>query len=183
MNLKNQFLIAMPDLEESLFDQAVVLIVDHNDKGAMGLIINLPGTTTRKGLFEKLKLPTETINRPDEPIILGGPVATERGFVLHDGQQEWENTLTVSDDLKLTTSTDILDSIARGEGPENWLFTLGYSGWEAGQLEDEIRQNAWLTSPSDHRMIFEQPLDKRWQLALKQLGVQPEQITAFHGHA
>jgi len=183
MNLKNQFLIAMPDLEESPFDQAVVLMVDHNDEGAMGLVLNQPGTTSRKLLFEKLKLPSDKLSQPEQPILLGGPVAPERGFVLHDGARDWENTFDISDQLKLTTSTDILDSIAHGKGPENWLFALGYSGWDAGQLEEEIRQNAWLTSPSDRALIFDQPVEKRWQLALSQLGVQPDQITAFHGNA
>jgi putative transcriptional regulator len=183
MNLKNHFLIAMPDLEESPFDQAVVLMVDHNDEGAMGLVLNQPGTTTRRTLFEKLSLPTDKLDKPEQPVLLGGPVAPERGFVLHDGSTEWDNTFEVTDNLKLTTSTDILDSIAQGEGPANWLFALGYAGWDAGQLEDEIRQNAWLTSPADHGLIFEQPLDKRWQLALAKLGVQPGQITAFHGNA
>lgn len=183
MNLKNQFLIAMPDLEASPFDQAVVLIVDHTDKGAMGLVLNHPGTTSHQLLFEKLKLPTDKLQQPTQPILLGGPVAPERGFVLHDGQRDWENTFDISDDLKVTTSTDILQSISHGEGPDNWLFTLGYSGWDAGQLEDEIRQNAWLTSPSDRQLMFHQPLKKRWQLALGQLGVNPDQITAFHGNA
>ena len=183
MNLKNQFLIAMPELEQSPFDQAVILIADHNDEGAMGLVLNHPGTTTHATLFKKMKLDTSQLSNPDQPIMLGGPVAPERGFVLHDGDCYWDNTFSVSDNLKLTTSTDILTDIAAGKGPSHWLFALGYSGWDAGQLEEEIRHNAWLTSHSDQQLIFTLPPEQRWRQALHQLGVQPEQISAFHGHA
>jgi putative transcriptional regulator len=180
-SLKNHFLIAMPGLTDPRFSQSVTYICEHNEGGAMGIMINQPATLSYKALFEQLQL---NDNYSDEsPLLLGGPVQKERGFVLHSSEKQWTSTLSVSDDIALTGSKDILDDIANHQGPKNALIALGYAGWDAGQLEEEIVQNSWLTVPAEKHIIFDTPLDKRWASAAQQLGIDLTLMSSQAGHA
>ena len=145
MDLRHQFLIAMPAMADPNFSGSVVYICDHSDRGALGLVINRPTELSLSTLFERIDLKLEIAPWKDEPVFFGGPVQTERGFVLHVPPGSYSSTLTVTPDISLTTSKDVLEAVAEGSGPEKMLVTLGYSGWGAGQLEGEIAANAWLT--------------------------------------
>lgn len=180
-SLKNHFLIAMPGLTDPRFSQSVTYICEHNDGGAMGIMINQPANLSYNELFEQLQLNDDY--NDDSPLLMGGPVQKERGFVLHSPEKQWTSTLSVSDDIALTGSKDILDDIANHKGPENVLIALGYAGWDAGQLEEEIVQNSWLTVPAEKHIIFDTPLDKRWTSAAKQLGIDVSLMSSQAGHA
>ncbi|TBU96204.1 YqgE/AlgH family protein [Phytopseudomonas dryadis] len=181
--LRHHFLIAMPHMADPHFAQTVVYLVEHNDQGAMGLIINRPNGLNLADVLEQL--------RPDSeppalcrslPIFTGGPVQTDRGFVLHPSGPQFQATLELGE-LGLSTSQDVLFAIAEGEGPERHLIALGYAGWEAGQLEAELADNAWLTSPADHTILFETPYDQRLNAAAALLGVNLGLLTSQAGHA
>ncbi|MFO8152102.1 YqgE/AlgH family protein [Thioalkalivibrio sp.] len=180
--LRNQFLIAMPSLQDGYFAQTVTYICEHTEEGAMGLVINQTLELTLKQMLRQLELqPTaETASRP---IFRGGPVQPEHGFVLHPAGDEWSGTRKLGGDLALTTSRDILDSIARGEGPEHALIALGYAGWGPGQLESEIAENSWLVAPPGHAILFTLPPEQRWNAAARLIGIDMNLISQVAGHA
>jgi putative transcriptional regulator len=183
MDLTHQFLIAMPAMADPNFAGSVVYVCEHSDKGALGLVINRPTELTLAGLFDKIDLKLEIAPWKDEPVFFGGPVQTERGFVLHQPPGSYSSSLAVSDDIALTTSKDVLEAVAAGTGPGKLLVTLGYAGWGMGQLEHEIGQNAWLTVAAEAEVIFDTPAEERFAAALKLLGIEAKQLSGLTGHA
>jgi putative transcriptional regulator len=187
INLTNQFLIAMPGMADDAFAGSVVYLCEHNDKGALGLVINKPIAITLKNLFEKVELELGASEMGEQPVYYGGPVQTERGFVLHDPQADdslaFSSTLKVPGGLAMTTSKDVLEAIANGQGPRRVLVTLGYSGWSAGQLEDELGRNGWLTVDAAPQIIFDTPVALRYERALGLLGIDPRMLSQEAGHA
>jgi len=181
--LRNHFLLAMPSLTDALFANSITYLCDHNEEGAMGLVINQPLDLSLEEVFEHLNLSWSGRLR-GTPVMAGGPVHMDRGFVLHrPGPENWESSLSVSDEIQLTTSRDILEAIAEGNGPRHHLFALGYAGWSAGQLEDEISDNSWLTLPADTGVIFDTPYHLRASAAAALLGVDLNLISGEAGHA
>jgi putative transcriptional regulator len=187
IDLTNQFLIAMPGMVDETFARSVVYLCEHNEKGALGLVINKPIDIKLKNLFEKVELALDRHELGEQPVYFGGPVQTERGFVLHekllDGASPFSSTLSVPGGLEMTTSKDVLEAMAEGSGPAKVLVTLGYSGWQAGQLEDEIGRNGWLNVNADPKVIFDTPVEKRYDTALALLGIDPRMLSQEAGHA
>jgi len=181
--LSHQFLIAMPALADPNFFQTVTYITEHNAKGALGLVINRPLNLNLSQLLEHLNLHSDRPEVAEIPVYHGGPVQPEQGFVLHSPVGHWGATLRVADDIGITTSRDILQAVARGEGPDCLLVALGYAGWGPGQLEQEIADNAWLSSPADFAILFNTPSDQRWQAAAALLGVDLNLLSSHVGHA
>ncbi|HEX2494385.1 MAG TPA: YqgE/AlgH family protein [Steroidobacter sp.] len=181
--LTNQFLIAMPAMTDSNFSQTVTFIWEHNSEGALGIIINRPLQMRLADVFEQLKMPTAPGVNGRQPVLQGGPVQTDRGFVVHYIGGHWEHTRQISSRIQVTTSPDILNAMAAGNGPETALVALGYAGWGAGQLEIELAQNAWLTVPCDERILFEVPYDQRWRAAGRLLGIDLATMSQQVGHA
>ena len=181
--LTNQFLVAMPAMSDENFFQTVTFIWEHNAEGALGIIINRPLQMRLADVFEQLHMPMSAGVLGREPVLQGGPVQTDRGFVVHHIGGDWEHSRKVSSRLQVTTSPDILDAMARGAGPETALVALGYAGWAAGQLEIELTQNAWLTVPCDERILFDTPFEDRWHAAGRLLGVDVTRISPHVGHA
>lgn len=190
IDLTNQFLIAMPGMADETFAGTVVYLCEHNENGALGLVINKPIDIKLRNLFEKVELPQPSADLAEQPVYFGGPVQTERGFVLHerlggesgDGSP-YNSTLQIPGGLEMTTSKDVLEALAHGAGPKKVLVTLGYSGWDAGQLEDEIRRNGWLNVDADPKIIFETPIEQRYDQALSLLGFDPRMLSQEAGHA
>lgn len=180
--LKNQFLVAMPSLEDENFAHTVSLLCEHNDKGAIGLVINRPTELALTAMLDQMGLSHEALG-DDPPVYWGGPVQPERGFVVHREPGGWESCLQVDDELFITTSRDILSAIGNGEGPREYIVALGYAGWGAGQLESEIKHNSWLNTPVDSSILFRLPPRLRWQAATRLLGVDVTQLTGWAGHA
>jgi putative transcriptional regulator len=181
--LTNQFLIAMPGLMDPNFYQTVTYISEHTEAGALGIVINRPLNLTLGELLEHLRI---SPNRPEitsMPVYYGGPVQPEQGFVIHMPLGEWGSTLRVTDTIGITTSLDILQALARGEGPDKTLVALGYAGWGQGQLEREIAENAWLSGPIDPVIMFQTPSEKRWSAAAALLGIDLNLLSAEAGHA
>jgi putative transcriptional regulator len=188
IDLTNQFLIAMPGMADDTFRGTVVYLCEHNEKGALGLVINKPIDIKLRNLFEKVDLALESRELAEQPVYFGGPVQTERGFVLHEKQAEgatpYNSTLAIPESgLEMTTSKDVLEAMAGGAGPKKVLITLGYSGWQAGQLEDELGRNGWLTVGADPAIIFDTPIEKRYDRALSLLGFDPRMLSQDAGHA
>jgi putative transcriptional regulator len=181
--LTNQFLIAMPTMADSNFAQTVTLIWEHNADGALGIVINRPLQMRLADVFEQLKMPTSHSSMSQQPVLHGGPVQTEKGFVIHHTGGQWDHTCQVSPRIQVTTSPDILTAMAAGGGPETAIVALGYAGWGAGQLETELAQNAWLTAPCDERILFDMPYEHRWRGAGRLLGVDLATISPHAGHA
>ena len=182
--LSNQFLVAMPSLADPNFSHSVTLICEHNERGALGLVINRPLDMRMSEVLDQLSLPTEDARLRSMPVLAGGPVQRDRGFVLHrPGPRNWESTMRVSDALHVTTSRDVLAAMAKGEGPVPAVVALGYAGWEAGQLDEELLQNAWLTVPCDDALVFELPFEQRWHAAARLLGVELSRISTQAGRA
>lgn len=181
--LTNQFLIAMPNLADPNFAQTVTLICEHNDQGALGIIINRPMKMRLADVFEQLELRTRNKNLSAQAVLQGGPVQPDRGFVIHRPSTVFESTLAVSDYLHITTSRDILSALADGTGPDAVCMALGYAGWDAGQLEAEVSQNSWLTVPADERILFDTPYEQRWSAAAQLLGVSLSNLSPQAGHA
>lgn len=179
----NQFLIAMPAMEDPNFEHTVTYICEHGPHGALGIVINRQVDITLKTVFEHMQIDVADPRKAELPVFMGGPVQGERGFVLHSPTGEWGSTVYVTDDLAITTSRDILEALAAGGGPENVLVALGYAGWGPGQLEHEITQNAWLTGPADPRVIFETPVEQRWRAAAKLMGIDLALLQRDAGHA
>lgn len=190
INLTNQFLIAMPGMLDETFAGAVIYLCEHTEKGALGLVINKPIDIKLKNLFEKVELTLDREDLAEAPVYFGGPVQTERGFVLHDrldgGDGEgghYNSSLQIPGGLEMTTSKDVLEALADGAGPKKLLVTLGYSGWGAGQLEDEISRNGWLTVDADPSVIFDTPIEQRYDKAVSLLGIDPRMLSQEAGHA
>ena len=181
--LSNQFLIAMPSMEDPNFSQTVTLVCEHSARGALGIVINRPLSMDMGEVFEQLGLDATQSRVARQPVLHGGPVQTDRGFVLHSPGPGWESTLEVSERIHLTTSRDVLGALAAGQGPERAVVALGYAGWDAGQLEDEMAHNAWLTAPADTSLIFDVPVEERWQAACRLLGVDLLHLSSDAGHA
>lgn len=179
----NQLLIAMPGLADPNFSSTVTLICEHNDDGALGIIINRPLTLTLSGLFNQLSVEDADSEAASDPVMAGGPVGIERGFVLHGKEHSFENTLVVSDDIQLTLSRDVIDAMAVGDGPEKSLVAIGYAGWEAGQLEEEMLANSWLSVTATPELVFDTPFEERWESAARLLGVDMASISPDAGHA
>jgi putative transcriptional regulator len=186
IDLTNQFLIAMPGMADETFAGAVVYLCEHTEKGALGLVINKPIDIKLRSLFEKVELKLESDELAEQPVFFGGPVQTERGFVLHekraDSATAYNSTLSIPGGLAMTTSKDVLEAMADGSGPGKVLVTLGYSGWQPGQLEDEIGRNGWLNVDADPKVIFDTPIEQRYTQALSLLGVDPRMLSQEAGH-
>ncbi len=183
-NLQNHFLIAMPDMEDPFFHRSVTYICEHNEEGAMGLVINQPIELNVAKVLEQLEIvvPEQSVMF-DKPVFAGGPLARDRGFVLHGSSNDWNSSAHISDDIMITTSKDILEAMGRNQAPENFILTLGYAGWEAGQLERELADNSWLTIPADPDILFHTPSSERWQRATEKLGFHAWQLGPGAGHA
>ena len=183
INLTDHFLIAMPAMEDPFFAKSLVYIAEHNDQGALGIMVNRLIDMNLATLFKKIDLPLDSEKFLDLPVLFGGPVQTDRGFVLHRPLGEWQSTLAVNHEIGLTTSRDVLQSAGSAGHPSDMVITLGYSGWGAGQLEHELAQNAWLTVPANPRILFELPCEERLASALELLGIDPAQLVGQAGHA
>lgn len=182
-NFTDHFLIAMPNMLDPNFAGTLTYVCDHGEQGALGVVINRPIELNLDALFSQIGLNLTDEHLRQEPVFYGGPVQAERGFVLHRPVGEWGSTLSVNDRVGLTTSKDILEATARQEGPKEILVTLGYSGWGPGQLEDEIKQNAWLTVPADPEVIFNLPPSERLNAAMHLLGIDLSMLSEEAGHA
>jgi putative transcriptional regulator len=183
VDLTNHFLIAMPSMADPYFSRTLTYICEHNDQGALGLVVNRPIDMTLAALFERLSLAGDARGLAEMPVYFGGPVQTDRGFVLHMPVGSWSSTLSVHDRLGLTTSRDILEAVSKGAGPERMMVTLGYSGWAAGQLEHELKQNAWLTVAAQDSIIFDVVAEERLPAAMELLGVSYATLADAAGHA
>ena len=182
--LTNHFLIAMPALRDPNFSRTVTYICEHSTDGAMGLVINRPMSSIHLGdMLEQLDITTGDPRVSQATVFLGGPVQPDRGFVLHSAGRRWDSTLQITDGISITTSRDILESIAAGEGPEQTLVALGYAGWAGGQLEDELGANSWLSGPAETDIIFRMSADNRWRAAAGLLGVDLNLLSGEAGHA
>jgi len=182
-SLHHHFLIAMPTLGNDLFYQSVIYICEHTQTGATGIIINQPLDLRLNDILERMKIVSTHETVENVPVLQGGPLHTERGFVLHQDQKQWRSTFTIADNLSITTSRDVLEDIAAGNKPhQNILITLGYSGWDDGQLEEEIAKNYWLVVPANTKILFETPFSERWKTAAALLGIDINQISNFSGH-
>lgn len=183
-SLADHFLIAMPDMDNPHFDHTVTYICEHNDEGAMGFVINRPIGITLGELYQQVEIDHRADFRAlNEPVLTGGPVESERGFVLHTGKAEWEASMPVKDNLSVTTSLDILEAIGHDQGPENFRLILGYAGWAAQQLENELLENAWLSGPADEELLFRNDGLGCWNQAARLIGIDIEQLHSQAGHA
>ena len=211
INLTHHFLIAMPSLEDETFAKSVVYVCEHSERGAMGLVINKPSELSMEGLFEKVDLPLHRQDLMSAPVLQGGPVHTERGFVLHDAlwsheaeqagdvveaaqeaaalsavsdkESVYASTMTIPGGLEMTTSKDVLEALSMGAGPKRVLISLGYSAWGEGQLESELAENSWLTVGADMAVIFDTPVEQRYARAMKLLGLEPWMLSNEVGHS
>jgi putative transcriptional regulator len=183
-NLVNKFLIATPGLDDSHFHRSVVYICAYSEDGAMGLMINRPLLDMQlSDVFAEMQIEVDKNLQLSPTVLLGGPLQPDRGFVLHKPQQSWQSTLTVCDTVAVTSSQDILQAMARNEGPKEALVILGYSGWTGDMLEKELANNDWLVAPATVEILFETPLSERWQRAIKSLGFNPDNLSDDVGHA
>lgn len=181
--LEQQFLIAMPGMEDPNFNRGVTLLCQHNDEGALGITINRPSEFVLRNLLSQVGLECADTSLSELPVFDGGPVHRERGFVLHSPDRRYESSMTVGLDIVITTSRDVLEDIASGRGPERFLVALGYAGWGAGQLENEMRENAWLHVMADPELIFDLPVEQRWEGAVARLGIEVGRLQPAGGHA
>lgn len=182
-SLTNHLLIAMPSLLDPNFAQTVALICEHTDRGALGIVLNKPLPMHLSDVLSQMKLEPSTEHIAAQAVLRGGPVHTDRGFVLHRPGGQWDHTHKVSETIQVTTSRDVLAAMARGEGPTDAFIALGYAGWESGQLEREIRENAWTSMPVDARVVFELPYEERWTGAWRLLGIDVDRLSLVAGHA
>ena len=183
VNLTDNLLIAMPTLEDPYFSNALVYICEHNENGALGVIVNRPIDMNLAGLFEKIDIKLEAESLTNLPVYFGGPVQLDRGFVLHRPVGLWQSTLAVNGEVGLTSSRDVLSSVGSLGLPSEIIVTLGYSGWDAGQLEDELAQNSWLTVPAKNSILFDLPPEERLAAAMQKLGISFAQLSDVAGHA
>jgi putative transcriptional regulator len=183
LDLSHHFLIAMPAMTDPFFAKSLTYVCEHNAQGAMGIVVNRPISLTLSELFAQINMPLNQTELEDMLIHFGGPVQTDRGFVLHEPSGEWQSTLRINDKVGLTTSKDILQAVGEGQGPRHLLVTLGYAGWSEGQLEQEMSQNAWLSVPADERIMFDLPAEERLAAAMALLGVDYATLSEEAGHA
>src|SRR5664279_4901188 len=176
--LTNQFIIAMPNLADPNFFHTVAYLCQHNEDGALGFVINRSTDMKLGEIFKQMGIDATSPTASDMPVFAGGPVQQERGFVVHTSGGDWSATLAVSETISLTTSRDVLEAIAAGEGPEQYLVALGYAGWGTGQLEKEILDNSWLNTPCSKQVLFDTPVNLRWSAAADQIGIDINQLTA-----
>jgi putative transcriptional regulator len=182
-SLTNHFLIAMPGLQDPNFSRTVTYVCEHTDQGAMGIVINRPMDIRLGEMLDQLDIKSEDHQVLNALVYLGGPVQPERGFVLHSSGDGFDSTLTITPEISVTTSRDVLEAIASGRGPARRLIALGYAGWGSGQLEQEMSANAWLSGPADEEIIFKLPPNARWQAAADLLGVDMNLLSGEAGHA
>jgi len=182
--LNNHLLIAMPQMHDESFEKTVTLICEHNAEGALGIVINRPLEINIGDILEQFNLPCSG-EVALEPTLMGGPVATERGFILHKNNtiRRWDSSIHISEHIHVTSSQDILEAIASGNGPDKLYFALGYSGWNAGQLEEELKANAWLVAPFNEEILFSVPFEQRWHAAAESIGVDLKNLSTDYGHA
>ncbi len=181
--LVDHFLIAMPQLQDSYFANTVVYLWQHSAEGALGLVVNLPINMQLCDILEQLKIDDVRPADANQIVLSGGPVETEKGFILHDSPPRWPSSLRITDEITLTTSRDMLASIGRGEGPKNYLMTLGCSGWSAGQLEKELAQNSWFTCPASKDILFSTDFANKANMAAATLGFSMAQLTTDVGYS
>ena len=187
INLTHHFLIAMPGLEDEAFSKSVIYMCEHSERGALGLIINKPSDISVQGLFDKVELPLRREDLTQAPVFQGGPVQTERGFVLHESmmpgnESVYASTMSIPGGLEMTTSKDVLEALSTGAGPRKVFVSLGYSAWGEGQLESELLDNSWLTVAADLDVIFDTPVEERYAKALMLLGLESWMISPVAGH-
>jgi putative transcriptional regulator len=183
LDLSHHFLIAMPAMTDPFFAKTLTYVCEHNEQGAMGIVVNRPISLTLSELFAQINMPLNQNELEDMLIHFGGPVQTDRGFVLHEPNGEWQSTLHINNKVGLTTSKDILQAVGEGVGPRHLLVTLGYAGWSEGQLEQELSQNAWLSVPADERIMFDLPAEERLTAAMALLGINYATLSDEAGHA
>jgi putative transcriptional regulator len=181
--LSNHLLIAMPSLKDPTFNRSVTYICEHNQYGAVGIIINRPTNTPLSYILNHLKITADNQKIKEIPLLYGGPVQQSQGFIIHRPIGDWRSTLEVTEEIAITTSQDILEAIAHGKGPDDVLIALGYAGWEAEQLEQEIRDNSWLSCPATPELLFNIPFSERWKISASLLGVDFNQLSNEIGHA
>jgi putative transcriptional regulator len=181
--LNNQFLIAMPSLSDKDFSHTVTYLCQHSEEGAIGIIVNRLTPMKLGDIFAQMDIDASCLESVNSPIYMGGPVQPERGFVIHTAcEQHWDSSIIISDSVSLTSSRDILEAIAKGEGPNHYLIALGYAGWSAGQLEKEIVANAWLHTPYSEAILYQTPVSERWNAAANLIGVNINLLGAVAGH-
>lgn len=181
-SLQNHFLIAMPRMEDPNFNASITYLCQHNEEGAMGIILNRPSNIRLGDIFEQLDFDSNSKNSEND-VFQGGPVQLERGFVLHNDSVDWDSTFSITQDMRLTTSKDILDALAQDQGPKQFFIALGYAGWGAGQLEQEIAENTWLTCQASPEILFNTPTKDKYTKALATLGINAGQLSSQAGHA
>ena len=183
-NLSNHLLVAMPSLEDPNFSQTVTLICEHSvEKGALGIVLNRPLPMTLSEVLQQMRLEASDASIGARSVLRGGPMNKDRGFVIHRAGRNWDSTHTISEQIQVTTSRDVLAAMARGEGPGDAFIALGYAGWEAGQLERELLDNAWHAIPVDEHIVFGTPFDERWPTIWRRLGINTHDISRVAGHA
>ncbi len=182
-DLTGQFLIAMPAMGDPNFDHTVSFICEHSDEGALGIVVNRPTDMTLGEVLGQMQMDLKDPGLADQPVLQGGPVQPERGFVIHESDAAYDSTLQLNNGIRVTTSRDILEALARGDGPARVQLALGYAGWGAGQLESEMAANAWLTVPATAELIFSTPYEQRWESAARLLGIDIRAIGPEAGHA
>ncbi|MFP4154989.1 MAG: YqgE/AlgH family protein [Halothiobacillaceae bacterium] len=183
LDLTDHLLIAMPGMGDENFTHAVAYICEHNERGAMGLVINHPMELSMGEIFDHMEITCTIESIRSRPVFSGGPVQVERGFVLHTPNGDWDSSMSITDEIGLTTSRDILQAMAEGAGPGLSLIALGYAGWGEGQLEREIQENVWLSTPATREILFDIPVEQRWQAAAGALGIDINLLTSEAGHA
>ncbi|MEZ9297769.1 YqgE/AlgH family protein [Vibrio splendidus] len=187
MNLTNHFLVAMPGMKDPYFQNSVIYLCEHNDEGAMGLMINAPIDVTVGSMLKQVEVdsdqPKSNQASLDKPVLNGGPVAEDRGFILHKPKGSYQSSINMTDQISVTTSKDILMVLGTEDEPMHYLVALGYAGWEPGQLEIELTENSWLTVEADPKVIFDTPISDRWKMAVQMLGINAAQLSADAGHA
>jgi len=183
ISLKNHLLIAMPNMHNRAFDRTVTLVCVNDDKGSFGITINRPIKITIGDVFQQLDLSTENSDLNEKLALSGGPVDSAQGFVLHDTDKRWNSTMRISDELAVTSSRDILEDIINGDGPDNFILTLGCANWAPQQLEEEMMSNAWLTCPAKNSIVFDLPYKQRWEAAADSMGVDLSRMSSSIGHA
>ncbi|MCX7104554.1 MAG: YqgE/AlgH family protein [Methylococcales bacterium] len=181
--LNNQFIIAMPSLADPIFFHTVTYLCQHNKDGALGIVINRPSEMKLGEIFKQMNIGVTSLCAAEINVFSGGPVQQEHGFVLHTTEMVWDATMNVSDTVSLTTSRDVIEAIAVGEGPKKYLVALGYAGWGQGQLEQEILANNWLNSPYSQNVLFDTEINQRWQRAAEEIGIDINQLITQAGHA
>jgi len=182
-NLINQYLLATPSINDPLFASSMVYLCEHSIEGCMGMVVNHPSDQTLENMFNQLDIDCEIDSVRQLPVFIGGPVNLQQGFVLHTAPCNWEKSLAIKDNICLTSSRDILEAIARDQGPEKFIVLLGYSGWSAGQLEQELQNNAWLTTQSSVDITFNRDNDRKWQMAFDTLGFNLYKLSPTTGNA